>query len=75
VGVHGVSDVDAADVKVSETASDGDHAEDEADEEADEEEGFHGFLFGAWLREFFASRLGGVGGDRLGLENLKEAID
>ena len=42
--VRCVSDVNAADVKMREAASDGEHAEDEADEKADEEEGFHGFI-------------------------------
>ena len=59
VGVRGVSDVEAADVQMREAACEGEHAEDETDEKADEEEGFHGFLFAAWLREFFAGRLVG----------------
>lgn len=41
----GVSDVEAAYVKVREATCDGKDAEDETDEEADEEEGFHGFIY------------------------------
>ncbi len=54
VGVRCVSNVEAADVQMRESACDREDAEDETDDEADEIEGFH-VLFAAWLRKFFCA--------------------